>query len=1253
MLKSLELFGFKSFADRTKFEFCEGLTGVVGPNGSGKSNVVDAVKWILGDQSAKSLRGKEMSDVIFNGAVGRKASNFAEATITFDNSSGLIPIEMQEVRIGRRLWKNGDAEYLLNNNSVRLKDIRNLLMGTGAGSAAYCIIEQGRVDQILQANASSRRAIFEEAAGISRYKTRKIEATRRLERVEQNLVRLTDIVDELDSQLSSMRNQAEKAAKYREISTELKELWVGLAADDYRALSKVIKERETELQSNSEIIEKLNSTQKVLEKQLHNIDEEIGQIEIGLSQAEKKRSANREKLINTEATVRHQISREEEVVTEFSRLQSQLTMTSLRTNEMLVEQERTAKQLEQFQEGLKGKQEILNRQLIELTEKQSDAEEKKQELSSKRGDLFNVMKELSNTESLLESINNQQIEFLNRIEEEIQLLEDSQDILNQLQEKWGDQSEKVKRVKKEVSHAQKNFSDVDNDRETLLKEQDEYKDKLAIQREQRSAQQARIHLLEDLENRQEGIGIGVQEILKRAKKAKSAPWKQIRGTVAELIDVDMLNAALLEVALGDRAQLIVIDELSGLIDYLNSGVYEISGRVGFLQYSPDELQRNGLNSNDVINEISNGSHLESFQIRNNVIRDLSDESGVLYRADNLVSSISAFPKLGELLLSDTWVVESLDVAYQLSQTIGKGCRFVTLQGEMLDSDGALYVGTLRFETAIVSRKSELRKIRNDLIKLDREIILEEDRLLSISTDLQKIEEEKQECQEEVQKITSIWNEEKEILFHLKQDLKQQEKNSASIEEKINQQKQSCEELKEKQKFEKTAFEQNSENLAQIKQEIHELEQSLLEGESEIEQLKKGHEAENLDFAKKEERVNGIQYAYQRMEEEQKQRVAQNEELVRRISNLAEKKSQLQLGILNERASVSELSLLDETLTSQTDEFIRARNIIRDKRNRIRKEETQVRQERREKQEVSHQAEIELGQEKLQIKSLEERIEEEYQLSLAEVINSGASAYKRYLNDQSVSTEENQTEEAMIQPSYEEVREEIEQRVFKLRKKLKHMGSINSDSLRDLDELESRFNQLNTQLQDLVEAKNALEEIVRRINTESEKLFVETFDNIRVHFQELFRKAFGGGNGDIVLEDMDDVLECGIDIVARPPGKELKSISLMSGGEKTLTAFALLLALFRSRSSTYCLLDEVDAALDEANVGRLLAMLEEFKKNTQFIMITHKKPSMATCDLLYGVTMEQSGVSKKMSVRFDQVNEHGEFEDDSSSNQKAA
>ncbi len=325
MLKSLELLGFKSFADKTKFDFSPGITAVVGPNGSGKSNVVDGIKWILGDQSAKSLRGKEMTDVIFNGAQGRKPNNYAEATLTFDNTSGFLPTLAQEVSIGRRLWRNGDAEYLINRNTARLKDIRELFMGTGAGSAAYCIIEQGRVDQILQANAASRRSIFEEAAGISRFKARKAEAMRKLERVDQNLLRLTDIVDEVESRLNSLRTQAGKAAKFREISAELKKLWWGLAGDDYRFRSQALKDLDAEIAECAARLENVNAEHGQLEEQLGGLDVEISEVEDELRTVERASSARRETLASHESTIRFQTARLKELDGELARLRKQRT----------------------------------------------------------------------------------------------------------------------------------------------------------------------------------------------------------------------------------------------------------------------------------------------------------------------------------------------------------------------------------------------------------------------------------------------------------------------------------------------------------------------------------------------------------------------------------------------------------------------------------------------------------------------------------------------------------------------------------------------------------------------------------------------------------------------------------------------------------------------------------------------------------------------------------------------------------------
>lgn len=1281
MLKSLELAGFKSFADATRFEFSEGITAVVGPNGSGKSNVVDGIKWILGDQSAKSLRGKEMTDVIFNGARNRKAGDLSEATLTFDNSSGFLPVATQEVQIGRRLWRSGDSEYLINQESARLKDVRQLFLGTGAGSASYCIIEQGRVDQILQTNAASRRLIFEEAAGISLFKSRRAEFLRRMERVDQLLLRLTDIVDEVSAQRLSLRSQAEKAAKYRDLSDELRRLWLGLAADDSQRLHADIARIERLIAELVADIETRASQRQQFEERLLKIDGDAAIFDQQIREVQQESASIRETIAGDQATIELQTHRQQELDGEIERLMSQRSTMAIRLQEGDQELKHLAHVLagcETESQRIHEQQTVYDSQLADWTASQEllqqqldDSQETavrlQQEIDAFRERLLELQTQRQAAEVAKTAAEQRQAQLVMKI--------------STLREECAAVQLQIEKSQTEYDVAEKELATVRKERETLLTEQTQFRDLLATLREERSAGDARQSVLEDYENRQEGLGIGTREILRRAKTSHYSPWNQISGSVADLIDVDLENAALLEAALGTRAELIVIQEFDSLKEYLLENQTTISGRVGFVEYQAGAdvgLSIRSVTDDGIIDEsITEESASDLARV------DLLGIPGVVSRAKTLAKSSESFAGLVDHILGDTWVVETLEIAFTLAGGEGRGCRFVTLQGELLEADGTLIVGTARTEMALVSRKSELRKLKTDLSKLERQIHEEEQRLVGMNRELVTVDEQIRLREQSFQVISErhhlLCSEEASRLQELKRVQKEQEalaveaEGLADVALKFSTALGSCE-------MEQTETIAEFDRL-KISQEA--MQQQIVRGQDEWQQVREQRAAEELVLTKQQERMKGLRSSHERLVRDQQQRCQQRDEAERRFAGIREKQELLELKLLNARSVVAELFLSDESLFHRANELFVEKDRLRGLRAELRQEEMSVRDADRVAKERQHEQEIVLRDANHQLETLAERIEEEYQISLEDVAASGASAFQDYLcalreeaaeagdveaedfeadelpavSNTASNTENNAasntenvddavSDDSLFDPisglRFDEIRDDLEKQVNRLRRQRKLMGSVDTDSLDNLDEIETRYLQLNSTLNDLLAAKKHLEELVRKIDSRCKELFITTFNDVRKHFQELFRKAFGGGDGDIVLEDMDDVLECGIDIVARPPGKELKSITLMSGGEKTLMAFALLLAIFKHRPSPYCVLDEVDAALDEANVERLLSLLEEFKQSTQFVIITHKKPTMTIADRLYGVTMEQSGVSKRMTVRFDNIGENGEI-----------
>ena len=1228
MLSQLELFGFKSFADRTAFDFAPRITCVVAPNGSRKSNIVDAIKWILGDQSAKSLRGKEMADVIFNGSAGRKPSGFAEATLTFDNAERLLRVDADVVRVGRRLYRSGESEYLLNGAVVRLKDVRDALMGTGAGSSAYSIIEQGRVDQILQGNPTTRRVVFEEAAGVSRFKSRRVDAERRLERVDQNLTRLRDIVEEVESQLNATRSQATKATRYRELHAELKELWTGFAADEYRrltALAGVCDERISGLRTQHESIQvqltEHDASQSEIDGELQKIDEQI-------QRRQRERSSNRELIAARDSTIRHQTARQRELHVDIGQLRQERRRSSVRALAVVAELQTAAAGVLELEQSLAEQQQVLDSRNEEAEQLQTEVAAAKETLAERRARrdrLLRSASEFENRATVLEAQRDDVRQSLDTAEEQrLELEQSSQDAEAELNARRATAEHAAREFERIAAEADR----LQDERMRLLGEQGSSENSMAAMREQRIAWDARLHILEGLEQRQEGLARGVREVLHRARTVDAPPWNQITACVGDLLEVSLEHAALLEVALGPRAQWVVTRDLDGITRYLDSGENPFPGRVGFIE--PNLPQ-----DRDPAAEASRRV-------------DLADLPGVIARADQLVSEPEHVRGLAEQLLSDAWIVETLRDAWRYAEEYGQ-CRFITLQGELLEPGGVLHAGLTPQETSIVSRRSELRSLRLELRRLDEEITSQVHELTSLGQTLKTVDGQFAQA-EEARQVAARTGDESRVLVDAQQRevdriaklldrANREHADLAARIEKLDAEITECREASDRNRRDAEAEDRTREDL-----EAH-----LRDAESLLSAVREQSAQQQLELARHRERARSLRETQARLEQEQTQRELQSRQAEERLAAAVATYRELTLTILAAEADIAELTQIDDALEIGLSLLDSQRADLKQGRTTLTREIDRLHKTRRDLTDELHTSELQLRETRHEIAAWESRIDEEFQLQLSELAAAGVSALARSQAeaadgpaDDEIGGETSGDEPVPAATSDEQRRLEIDEEVQRLRRRLKALGHVNTESLENLDELESRYSLLASQLQDLEEAKTALEEIIRRINGESRRLFVETFEVIRGHFRDLFRKLFGGGEADIILEDPADVLECGIDILARPPGKELRNLSLLSGGEKTLTAVALLFAMFKSKPSPYCILDEVDAALDEANVERYASILGDFVEMTQFVVITHRKRTMTAADAIYGVTMEQAGVSKRMSVRFEDVTENGEI-----------
>jgi chromosome segregation protein len=1269
MLKRLELLGFKSFAEKTRFDFPPGVTAIVGPNGSGKSNVVDAVRWVLGEQSAKSLRGGEMTDVIFNGSSTRKSLGLAEVSLTFDNrprqtedggqrtedsenkeappdetagasssspSSVLRPlssaspvtflgnhrgplnIDADEVVITRRVYRDGQGEYLINNRPCRLKDIKDLFLGSGAGSNAYSIIEQGRVDALLQASTKDRRVIFEEAAGISRFKARKTEALRRLDRVEQNLQRLRDILAEVDKQLRSVRLQASKAQRFQEYSARLKELRVGLGVREFRELTgrwDAERGRRDELRAGlSEATERAAAW----EEEARRREAAVAGLESALRDGESRLADARQRIAADQATAGHERARGEGLEADLARARRQQAELA----RFLGQLGEAAAAAERELAGVAAQEEGQRQRVEELTEQARAATEQLAQLR--------------------QQVLADQAEQMDRLGQEVQAKNDAIFARNLLEKLYGERERKRARS----AQASEHLATIDLELDALTRAESELQGRLADARQEQHAHTAerdelrrraeeaqqvladrrarhtglisRIEVLEGLERSREGLNAGVREVcslldglnaLDSAGTANS-PWRTVRGLVADLLTVPHEVAPLIDLALGEAAQCFLVRD-AGALDRALEG-RSFAGRVGFLPFTPTDS-----------GDWSPG-----------------EPPPLAQRADRLVRCES--PELAGLpgrLLGRTLIVSDLAIARRIAAQ-SPGWRFVTRRGELLESDGTLTVGGAHAEAGLLSRKSELRELRREAAAAQEAIDEAERGWLALRAAADDLEGPLRALGQEIALLSDRAGD-------LRLRIGQHRHRHAALNEEVALNRNELDGLEQDIARLEGDWARANTRAGEAEGAVRTLQERMDAGAEAIREcelrrtrLDQEHTAAQVSLAQLAERLAGLRRRFEQSAQELAQRRQEAEGVAAQVAAAERRLAASGQALLDATARLAVHYLDKESAERQLRDQSAKRDEERARRQELQDRLQQVRSAWQSRQEEAHALDLCVRDLEHHRTALADRIREDYGIELAEIVPEDspqrAQRTQREDNQEESNDPSSPSSSELSAPSAVNLFDPAaaEQEIAELRTKLSKLGSVNLESLQELTETETRASALQAQFDDLTSAQKSLQEIIGSINQDSRRLFTETFAAIRAHFQELFRKLFGGGMADVVLEDESDVLECGIEINARPPGKELRSISLMSGGEKTLTAVALLLAIFRSKPSPFCLLDEVDAALDEANTARLAAVLREFMERSQFIVVTHHKRTMASADVLYGVTMQESGVSRQVAVRFE-------------------
>jgi chromosome segregation protein len=1181
-LEKISLNGFKSFADKTEFTFDSPTTAIVGPNGCGKSNIVDAVKWVLGEQSVKSLRGGQMADVIFSGSSSRKAFGTAEVSLLISNTRGQLPLEANEVQISRRIYKSGESDYRINNKICRLKDIRELFMDTGVGVRAYSIIEQGQIEQLLTTSKTERRVIFEEAAGISKYKAHKKEALRKLERTEQNLLRLADILGEVQRQLRSVKLQAGKARNYLEYRQRLKELQVNYSLAEYAKIQRKNAEKKSALEQ--------------MEEQFAGIAAEIAKEDALLSKLGEERIETENKLNRTDNNLVAVQSKIEQQLQRIEFLRTRIT-------ELQERRESAGERVEKLREQKNLFDEDLAQYKAEQQENEKVLEEKSSAIEQNQKTIAETNNECASLEAELEDEKSGIIDIVRRtaqLHNEVQSISVYRDNLSGQKDRLAGRAKHTRtelenlltekaQYKARLSDIEKVLDELQQSLDSKRKETKEIEavvagdnKRLAHSKEAVSALNSESSVLTDMETRREGLNTGVKNILANRSANKS---DYIEGILADIIAADVKYASAVEAALEGKTDAVITNSTSSLMGDKKT-IEKLEGRVNFI--CTDKTK--------------------PFVDK----RDFSKSGQIKGRLVEFVKTQSKYAPLAWELLGKTLIVDSIDAGIELAERIGDGYKFVTLKGEFLSTDGSIKLGPLGKTTGLISRKSRLRQLQETIAKITSEIAAIEEQ---IEKNNQANEHLVKLCKDLRTAIYEVNTEKMQIsskLSVIEQNIKRLEEEEPLItsevgllEEQIAQSVQK--EYDSKQKLEELESVNNQRSAR-----IEELERKYAEQKAQQQSL--ANELTDLKVALGQitERQQAVKETLSSLQGQIQANQTATEAARGEIQGCSEQSSEGQRDILGCEAAVSELFVEKEEKQQSSGLLHKEIEELLEKQKQT---EQLLRLKREEKDEVDqeiNQLKIELSQLEVKGQDLVERVEDELQIDLVE-------SYKNY-SDEDI--------------DWERVREEISE----LRGKIERLGNVNVDAIAEQESLEERNEFLSSQVEDLNKSRGDLQQLISRLNKMSREKFSETFEEIREHFQQIFRKLFGGGKADILLEDDEDILEAGIEIMARPPGKETRSISLLSGGEKSLTAIALLFAVFKTKPSPFCFLDEVDAALDEANNERFNMLLQEFQKNSQFIIITHSKRTMSIMDMLYGITMQRRGVSKKISVRFDGVEE---------------
>ena len=1177
-LKKLELQGFKSFADKTEIIFLDGITTIVGPNGSGKSNISDAIRWVIGEQSAKNLRGSKMEDVIFAGTEARKKIGFAEVSMYLDNSDGTLPIDYNEVIVTRRVYRSGESNYLINGTECRLKDIQALFMDTGLGKDGYSIISQGKVDEILSNKSEERRHIFEEAAGIVKYRTRKEEAQRKLENTETTLTRVGDVIAEIENNIEPLQKRAETAKEYLKLRDELKLLDVKLFINAVDNNSSNIEQIDDMLNTLSQDIEKQealtheNEEKKIeLKNKVNELSTKIEELREKFFQVENEKEKLNSKISLLEANINASTVNSQRLEGEITEDNEKINLLKEEMEKRMARRESVFQNKKKFEEELEQKETELNAIVATLDERGLEIEARKKTIEDNNDKKFDLKAENSSLSATIEAEEKNLEEKQKASEKSISQKDNLNFELNDVLQVVSNKNKELDAINEKVSTFEEKLKGLQSTKDTLEEKRSQMNQDLMTAK-------AKLNYMVNLENENEGYSKSVKGILDYAKTNS-----KVHGTIANIISTDEKYEYAVEIALGGFIQNIVVeDELiaKNLITYLNSNQL---GRVTFLPLD----------------------NIVSVPDVNNKVLKYDGVQGIAYE---LVSYDKKYEKAVRLALANTVIVDNMDNAIELSRKTKNSYRIVTLSGELVAQTGSITGGkTANRNAGVIGRKERIAELK----KLVEQKQVELDKAKGEVLELEKqIEAEKKNYEEflpqkeELVIEVATLNEKKE---HIRKDIEKIDTQKETTKEEVEAIKSNIEKLKETISLnEKSIFDIDVVNQKE-QEEIDDYVRFNREKQKEIDILNEDVVNLKVSLSSFDETVSSIDEMKEKIEED--------------ISNfngsIEKKKAEIEAiktQIEGFNAEIVETRETIENSSKTKEDFETNTNALKEEKSKYEQDLEQIdtgivttlntlnsiKEERAKVESKKIKFEMELT-------NLKNKMWEDYELTIA-------------------------SSRPLI-PEGEEINiKQTEKQANKLRKDIKDLGEVNISAIEEYQKTKERYDFIMNQKTDLEETKKKLENLIDNMTSIMKQQFETNFKVITENFNNTFKKLFGGGKAELKLSDENDILNSGIEIEVQPPGKKLQSMSLLSGGERALTATALLFAILQIKSPPFCILDEIEAALDDVNVHRFAEYIKEYSKKNQFIVITHRKGTMEVASSVYGVTMQEYGISKVVSMK---------------------